>query len=89
MNSFQAENIADKVINIPSAKTVWYDINSNVKKAYPLVVDAKTGIYHHVLLFLEGYDETKFDEYISRFASKYGENLNAIKNAEDEVIFPK
>ena len=89
MNSFQAENIADKVINIPSAKTVWYDINSNVNKAYPLVVDAKTGIYHHVLLFLEGYDETKFDEYISDFAHRYGDNVNFIKNAIGEVIYPK
>ena len=80
------ENVDKYVINIPSAETVWYDVNSNVKKAYPLIVEAESGIYHHVLLFLEGYDEEKFDEYIEEFAHKYGDNLICVKNAIGEVL---
>ena len=87
--SLKYENIDKYVVNIPSAKEIWYDVNSNVKKAYPLKVEAKSGNYDHILLFLEGYEEAKFDEYIAWFASKYGDNLNCIKNAVGQIIYPK
>lgn len=89
MGNLKPENIAKNVVNIPSAKTVWYDVDSNVRKAYPLVVNAKSGTYHHTLLFLEGYEESKFDEYIAEFARKYGDSLNYIENAIGQIIYPK
>lgn len=89
MGNLKPENIAKNVVNIPSAKTVWYDVNSNVRKAYPLVVNAKSGTYHHTLLFLEGYEESKFDEYIAEFAKKYGDNLIRIEDENGAIIYQK
>ena len=40
------------------------------------------------LLFLEESDDSKFDEYITAFASKYGENLVCIINDMAELVYP-
>ena len=81
--------VIDKgVLSIPSTTQVFLSVDTNVKKAYPIHVHTKTGTYHYVLLFLEESDETKFDEYIAKFAGKYGENLVFITNDMAELVYP-
>ena len=83
------ENIAKGVVNLPLAKSIKWGKESNIKEARPLIVHAKTGVYPHILLFLEGYDETKICDYISDFAKKYGDNLIHIEDENGAIIYQK
>jgi hypothetical protein len=83
------ENIAKGVVNLPLAKSIKWGKESNIKEARPLIVHAKTGVYPHILLFLEGYDETKICDYISDFAKKYGDNLIRIEDENGAIIYQK
>jgi hypothetical protein len=89
MAQYLIENIAKRVVNLPLAKSVKWDREANIKEARPLIVHAKTGVYPHVLLFLEGYDETKISDYISDFAKKYGDNLISIEDENGTVIYQR
>jgi hypothetical protein len=81
--------VIDKgVLSIPSTTLVSLSVDTNVKKAYPIHVHTKIGTYHFVLLFLEESDDTKFDEYITKFANKYGEKLVYITNDMAELVYP-
>ena len=81
--------VIDKgVLSIPSTTQVSLSVDTNVKKVYPIHVHTKTDTYHFVLLFLEESDDTKFDEYITIFASKYGENLISITNDMAKLVYP-
>ena len=81
--------VIDKgVLSIPSTTQVSLSVDTNVKKVYPIHVHTKTGTYHFVLLFLEESDDTKFDEYITKFASQYGENLISITNDMAKLVYP-
>ena len=77
------------VVNLPLAKSIKWGKESNIKEARPLIVHAKTGVYPHILLFLEGYDETKICDYISDFAKKYGDNLIRIEDENGAIIYQK
>ena len=81
--------VIDKgVLSVPSTTQVSLSVDTNVKKVYPIHIYTKIGTYHHVLLFLEESDDSKFDEYITTFASKYGENLVCIINDMAELVYP-
>ena len=88
LNFMKIEVIDKGVLNLPSMTEFSLCIGSNVKKAYPVHVYTKTGVYHHVLLFLEESDDTKFDEHITTFAYKYGDNLVFILNDKAELVYP-
>lgn len=83
------ENIAKGVVNLPLAKSVKWGKESNIKEAHPLIVHTTTGIYPHILLFLEGYDKTKLSEYILDFAMKYGDNLIHIEDENGTIIYKR